>query len=288
MRVDNAVIMCAGTSSRFAPLSYEHHKALTVVRGEVLIERQIRQLLEAGVPDIYLITGYQASAFDYLKDAYGVQLIHNAAYLERNNNSSIWAARDVMANSYLCSSDNYFVENPFEAEVDDAYYAAEYAAGHTDEWCMTEDAEGYIDTVTVGGENAWYMMGHTFWSQEYSERFVRILEREYQLPETAGKLWESIYAEHLDELKMRIRRYDPGVIFEFDSLDELRLFDESYISDTRSTILADVARQLGCTEADIVNVVPIKGTTTAAEGFEFRCKTTTYRYRYADASLAAC
>ena len=49
MKVDNAVIMAAGASSRFAPLSYERHKAMTVVRGEVLIERQIEQLLEAGV-----------------------------------------------------------------------------------------------------------------------------------------------------------------------------------------------------------------------------------------------
>ena len=45
MKVDNAIIMAAGTSSRFAPLSRERHKGLTVVRGEVLIERQIEQLL---------------------------------------------------------------------------------------------------------------------------------------------------------------------------------------------------------------------------------------------------
>ena len=34
-KVDNAVIMAAGTSSRFAPLSYETHKSLLTVRGEV-------------------------------------------------------------------------------------------------------------------------------------------------------------------------------------------------------------------------------------------------------------
>ena len=33
MKVDNAIIMAAGTSSRFAPLSYESHKAMTVVKG---------------------------------------------------------------------------------------------------------------------------------------------------------------------------------------------------------------------------------------------------------------
>ena len=49
MKVDNAIIMAAGTSSRFAPLSFERHKALIEVRGEILIERQIRQLREAGI-----------------------------------------------------------------------------------------------------------------------------------------------------------------------------------------------------------------------------------------------
>ena len=33
MKVDNAIIMAAGTSSRFAPLSYESHKAMTVLKG---------------------------------------------------------------------------------------------------------------------------------------------------------------------------------------------------------------------------------------------------------------
>lgn len=58
-KVDNAVIMAAGTSSRFAPLSYERPKALIEVKGEVLIERQIRQLYEAGVPEVIVVTGYK-------------------------------------------------------------------------------------------------------------------------------------------------------------------------------------------------------------------------------------
>ena len=35
MKVDNAIIMAAGTANRFAPLSYEIHKALIEVKGEV-------------------------------------------------------------------------------------------------------------------------------------------------------------------------------------------------------------------------------------------------------------
>lgn len=41
-RVKNAIIMAAGMSSRFVPLSYEKPKALLRVKDEVLIEREIR------------------------------------------------------------------------------------------------------------------------------------------------------------------------------------------------------------------------------------------------------
>ncbi len=286
MLVDNAVIMAAGTSSRFVPLSYERPKALTVVRGEVLIERQIRQLQEAGVPQVYVVTGYKADQFAYLQDKLGVKLLHNDYYLRRNNNSSIWVARDVLRNSYLCSADNYFAENPFMTEPDGAYYAAQYAEGETAEWCMTEDADGFIDSVTVGGRDAWYMLGHTFWDEAFTSAFLAILEREYALPETAGKLWETIYLEHLDELKMRIRRYELGAISEFDTLDELRAFDSTYVDDTRSQILRDVALRLGATQAELTGFAPIKGSTTAAEGFSFSCRGTDYTYQYETGVLA--
>ena len=90
MKADNAIILAAGVSSRFAPLSYERHKALIEVKGEVLIERQIRQLKEAGINEIYVVTGYKAEQFGYLADSFGVKLLHNPDYLIRNNNSSIW------------------------------------------------------------------------------------------------------------------------------------------------------------------------------------------------------
>ena len=39
-KVNNAIIMAAGMSSRFAPLSYERPKGLLNVKGEILIERE--------------------------------------------------------------------------------------------------------------------------------------------------------------------------------------------------------------------------------------------------------
>lgn len=284
-KVDNAIIMAAGTASRFAPLSYERPKALIEVKGEVLIERQIRQLREAGIDEIIVVTGYRKELFYYLREKFGVIIVENDDYLHRNNNGSIWAARSYLRNSYICSSDNYFSVNPFEAEVDDSYYAAIYANGPTQEWCITSGGDGYINSVTIGGSDAWFMMGHTFWSEDFSRRFLRILEDIYHDPDTVNALWETIYMRHLDSLKMKIRPYETGTIFEFDTLDELRQFDRSYISDTRSVILKELARTLGCQEADMVEITACKTGDNAAAGFRFRVKDSTYQYTYSDKSL---
>ena len=284
-KVDSAIIMAAGVSSRFAPLSFETPKALTEVKGEVLIERQIRQLQEAGVKEIYIIVGYKAEQFEYLQDKLGVRLIKNDAYMTRNNHSSIYAAKDIIRNTYICSGDNYFLNNPFEREVEDSYYAAVYADGDTREWCMQTDTEDYITQVEVGGRNAWYMLGHAFWSEDFSKRLLEFLEEEYDRPETAGLFWENIFINHLDVLKMKMRKYPEDFIFEFDSIDELRQFDETYISNTRSAILKEIAEQLNGTEAEIQEIEPLKNTSTEVSGVRFSFRDKKYSYTYSDQLL---
>ena len=279
MKVDNAIIMAAGTASRFAPLSYEKPKALIEVHGEVLIERQIRQLREAGVDEIIIVTGYMAEQFEYLKDKYGVVLVHNPDYLTRNNNASIYVAREYLMNSYICSSDNYFLSNPFESDVDESYYSAVYMEGETGEWCISED-DGWIKDVEVGGHDSWVMLGHVFWSESFSRSFHHILEEEYDNPETADKLWETIYIEHIKDLPMKIRKYPSDFIFEFDTLDELRCFDDSYINNTRSEILKRVAVELGVEEKDIRSVKSFKDKNNAAAGFTFETRERKHRYYY--------
>lgn len=278
-KVDNAIIMAAGTSSRFAPLSYEKPKALIEVKGEVLIERQIKQLKEAGIDKIYIVVGYKKEQFKYLEDKFGVVLVENNEYLTRNNNASIYAVRKYLKNSYICSSDNYFSENPFENYVDDSYYAAVYSKGETKEWCLHTDNE-LITNVTIGGKDAWYMLGHAFWNEEFSRKFVEILEEEYEKEETKNLLWEAIYANNINQLKMNIRKYSDDVIFEFDTLDELRIFDNSYLDETHSAILKFVAEKMNCKERDIVDVTAYKDKNNAAEGFVFKLNNKKYQYGY--------
>ena len=282
---DNAVIMAAGTSSRFAPLSFEKPKSLYEVKGEILIERQIRQLKQAGINDVTVVVGYRKEQFSYLPDKFGVDLVENPDYLKRNNNGSVWAVRERLGNTYICSSDNYFTENPFEREVSEPYYAACYAEGETGEWCIREGPDGYIDSVTIGGRDSWYMMGHVFWDREFSRRFVRILESIYDLPETAPLLWEAVYMNNLDSLKLKMRRYMPGIIEEFDTLDDLRKFDSSYKDDARSPIIGSISARLGCPQSMISDIVPVKDGSNEASGFVFSAGQRRFMYSYSTGSL---
>lgn len=284
-KVDNAIIMAAGLSSRFAPLSYEKPKALIEVKGEVLIERQINQLKEAGIKNIIIVTGYQSQKFEYLKDKYNVELVFNPNYLSHNNHYSLYLVKDYLKNSYICSADNYFKNNPFENIVDDSYYAAVYQEGETKEWCMKYDENNYIYDVTVGGENSWVMLGHIFFSEQFSKKFVEILCNEINNPETQDKLWENIYIEHLNELKMKIRKYDNDEIFEFDSLDELREFDDSFIHCSNSNILNSITKQFNCSESELNNFIPVKNEINETIGFYFSYDNAKYKYIYISKKL---
>lgn len=226
----NAVILAAGMSSRFAPLSYEKPKSLWSVRGEILIERQIQQLCEAGISDIVVVTGYQQEKFAYLAEKYSLKLLYNEEYAKYNNLVSLWKARDYLNNTFICSSDNYFTENPFVEETEQAYYAAVYAAGKTLEWCLTTDEEQKITSVQIGGENSWYMMGHVFFTEAFSRAFIKLMEQKIQEESYRLGLWEELYRQFIPALPpLYLKKYADHMIYEFDTVADLAAFDTAYL-----------------------------------------------------------
>lgn len=274
----NAIILSAGTASRFVPLSAERPKGLLEVKGEILIERQIRQLQEAGISEITIVVGYKAEMFEYLKEKFGVRIVLNEEYYRYNNTSSVVRVLDKLGNTYICSSDNYFKLNVFKETPSQSYYSALYAEGETNEYCLTIDTKDNITKVVVGGRDAWYMIGHVYFSEDFSKAFKQLLAVEYEKEETKQGYWEDVYIRNINELPMmQVHRYKEQDIEEFDSIDELRLFDGTYISDTRSSVVKTIAKEMNCTEAELCKFTHIKH-----EGdyllFSFQKGADTYRY----------
>ncbi len=280
-KVQNAVIMAAGLSSRFAPISYEKPKGLLLVKGEIIIERQIRQLKEAGIDDITVVVGYKKEEFFYLEELFGVKIVINADYAKRNNNSTIKCVEDRLGNTYICSSDDYFMTNPFEQYVYSSYYSSVFMEGETEEYCLRFKGKRKVITdVTIGGNDAWAMLGHVYWNKEFSREFLKVLNEIYDDPTTYGKLWEDIYSDNINRLpQMVIRQYEPGIIWEFDSLNELRDFDSEFINNVDSKIMDNICKVLNCNRVDIRNVAPIsQGLTNLSCRFEVNGSLYVYRH----------
>lgn len=279
-KVKNAILMAAGMSNRFAPISYEMPKGLMRVKGEILVERQIRQLNEAGIDDITLVVGYMKEKFFYLKDMFGVKIVVNEDYYRYNNPSTLIRVLDQLSNTYICSSDNYFTENVFEPYVYEGYYSAVYSVGPTDEDCVHCDRHGIIKKLDIGGgHDIWFQSGHAYFDKAFSRKFKKILVKEISNPATLAKVWEHMYARHLDELKLHIRKYDRSVIWEFDSLEDLRAFDPDYIDNVDSRIFKNICSILKCSPREIVGIAAIKAGLTNTS-FKFTVHGKDYVFRH--------
>lgn len=271
----NAIIIAAGTSSRFVPLSFEKPKGLIEVKGEVLIERQLRQLHEAGICDITIVVGYMADKFAYLAERYGVRFVLNEDYWYYNNTSSLIRVLELLCNTYICCSDQYYEKNPFMQELQESAYAALYAEGRTNEYCLDMDENDKIHNVRIGGADDWYMAGYAYFSEDFSNVFRDILKEEYENEAMRKMYWEDVYIKHIHELPfMRAIKFANGDLREFDSLDELRKFDTSYIDDTRSSILKKICIYLQCKDSDLNGFKKID----KAEAFSFSYKGKNYQY----------
>ena len=109
----NAVILAAGFGMRMIPINREVPKGLLEVKGEVLIERIIRQLHGVGIYDIYIVVGFMKEQYEYLMDKYQVELIVNPEYAVKNNLYSMKYAAGYLSNSYIIPCDIWCAKNPF-------------------------------------------------------------------------------------------------------------------------------------------------------------------------------
>ena len=99
-----AVILAAGTASRLRPLTDNCPKCLLEINGKTLLERTIDAIIEAGIHEITIVTGYRA---EMIRDFVAKKLqrlnetpedvvfnfIHNDVYATTNNIYSLWLAR---------------------------------------------------------------------------------------------------------------------------------------------------------------------------------------------------
>ena len=279
-KVKNAIILAAGMSSRFIPVSYEIPKGLISVKGDIMIERIIEQLKAAGIQEIVVVIGYKMEKFFYLRNKYDVKLVVNNEFASKNTHSSVYVARDYLSNTYICCSDNYYPKNMFHRYEYRAFYCSVYIPGISYvERAFQFDNNGLIYDTNKPSNNQWVMYGHAYFDINFTNKFKPILEDYFGRPGIEYMYWETIYAENVNELPMWIRQCDNTEILEFDSMEELKQFDRNYIYNNKVKVFENICNVLHCDISDIEDIETIKKGLNN-QSFKFICKGDSYIYRH--------
>jgi len=284
-RVKNAIIMAADRYIHFIPVAYENPVGLLAVKGELLIERQIRQLKKSGINDITIVVGYMKEKLVYLQQKFGVQIVTNEDYYRYGSASTLLRVADKIGNSYICSSDDYFTENIFDPYVYDSYRAAAFFKNAADEWELVTDEDGVITDVKRQNGDASCMCGQAYLTEEFAKQFIKLLREKYDDDDTKTEPWERLYARNREKLKMYMRKYQKGVIWEFRTLKQLRSFDESYIDNSRTGVFKNICNALNCRERDIQDIELTKNGYTNLS-FKFSACGRDYVYRHPGAGTS--
>ena len=262
-----AMLLAAGFGIKLSPFSAEKPKALLDVQGEVLIERLIRQLHQVGVTEIHIVVGFAKERFEYLIDKFGVNLIVNSQYAEKNNLHSVALAEKYLENSYVVPCDLWCRINPFNKNELGSWYMVSDAKNDEDyvrvnrkkELVLTKtDANDMLGIAYLNGDDA----------KIVRERIALMdNSRRYK-----GAFWEEALYEK-DRLLLEARVVHSDEVVEINGIYDLQELDAP-----RMLPVDEVARLFDVERDEITDITILKKGMTN-HSFLFTCKNERYILR---------
>lgn len=277
-RVNNAIILAAGGAAKSAKSIYSLPKGLYVKNGETLIERQIRQLQEAGIKDITVVLGYRQELYFFLAKKYGVKLSNTPA-VEKGNAVTLGAVKDELSRTYICNCDNYFVENPFSQYEYKSFHATVMKEDCTREVQVKTNRNGRITRIFTAKDSGECLYGHSFVDEHFSKRLKEYLTSEIDVFRCDMMFWEEFAMRHVEDLDMYVHRYSSDFLYEFDSISETQSVETLFINDVSDKMITRICEVFNCSAEDIHDVVILdKGMTNIL--LTFMVKGQKYIFRY--------
>jgi 2-aminoethylphosphonate-pyruvate transaminase len=131
--IRSAVILAAGHGSRLKEKTEEKPKGFLVVDGKTIIERSIENLLEVGIQEIIIGTGYKKFFYENLKQIYSqIVCINNEQFAETGSMYTLYSLRKNINNDFLLlESDLIYEKSGLKELIEDVRVNLILGSGRT-------------------------------------------------------------------------------------------------------------------------------------------------------------
>ncbi|MCI8333515.1 MAG: phosphotransferase [Lachnospiraceae bacterium] len=263
-----AVILADGPGMRMAPINAEISKGMLEIKGEVLIERTIRQIQEKGIYNIMIVVGFMKEQYEYLIDKYQVKLAVNPFYAKKNNWYSLYLVREHLENAYIVPCDIWCENNVFRTKELYSWYLVQGRKVKESNICLSSRGQlSFVKDQEAG--NA--LVGIAYLNAEAAEVVKMRLEQMAKNRNCDHCFWEEtlkngnkflVYGKEDKEQSAR----------KINTYEDLRELDSS-AKHLKSDIVNLIA-QVFCTETEEIKDIEVlkKGMTNRSFQFVYRNK----------------
>lgn len=230
MKVQRAVIMAAGLGTRLRPLTLTTPKPLIKVNGQRIIDTILDALIENGINEIYVVTGYLREQFGVLLEKYPqIHILNNLSYDRGNNITSACTAGTLISNAFVMPAD-IFIKDPsvFNSNQETSNVLG-YKVEETDDWCIETDEKGFITRLAPGGINCYKDTGIFYWNEDDGLKLSQLIVKTCATEEGMQRYWSNVsFVLYKDEFKSKIRVCSKDAVLEIDNIEDLSAIDPSY------------------------------------------------------------
>ena len=158
--IKHAIILAAGEGKRMRPVSLTTPKPLIKVNGTSFIDTIINALKANGIHEIAIVTGYKKEQFfETYRDDPDITVLENPYYLDGNNITSIYVARDFVPESFIIEGDQIISNTAlFNPQIEKSGYCATYME-NVPEWAIKVENNKIYLTTRVSAEDKGKVIG---------------------------------------------------------------------------------------------------------------------------------
>ena len=230
-RLRRAIIVAAGEGRRMRPVTLTTPKPLVTVNGTRLLDNSIQALKKNGIEEIIIVAGYMKEKF---YEAYGndpaIRIIENPHYLEGNNITSLYEARDYLPGAFVLEGDLVIAnEQILRSEVTGSGYCGIYM-DEPPEWALTMQ-DGRIMSCAIKGsrEEGYRLMGISMWTEEDGKKLAELIRTQIEDIGDWSVYWDELALNIHNELfDLGVREVGEQDIIEIDTVEELAAMDPQY------------------------------------------------------------